>query len=96
MHEIFEFRSFSICFDLQHLAVFASTFAQRVLLIVFRAQNYYFLEGEMRGDELEGGQIFGYELSNIEGKLVVFKSIRQVIFWFSLKNLFGFVLVELR
>jgi hypothetical protein len=77
------------------LGVFASTFAQRVLFIVFGTDNYYFLERKMGGDQLESGQIFGYKLGNIEGELIVLEPISQVIFWLCLENFFGFVLVEL-
>jgi len=95
MHEIFEFRSFGICFDLRNLAVFTSTFCEWVLLIVLGTYNYYFLEREMGCDQLEGGQIFGYELGNIESELIVSESISKVIFGFWLEKLFGFVFVKL-
>lgn len=65
MYKIFEFRSLGISFDLQHLRILTSTFAGWTLFIALGSENDYFLERELCGDQLEGGQILRCELSDV-------------------------------
>ena len=75
MDKLFEFGSLCECFYLEGLGVFSLVFAGRESFDGLQCEHSDLVDGEHGGYDLEGGQIFGDELIDVEGELIVFEGV---------------------